>query len=240
MVAKSYQSLEILGEPFVSNGRWYVNVLTKKGTPKQVRWYSEKEYQRMYPDEKAQTDTIIRINQKKILGFEKGYITIFKGNTYEEKEYFQMSSARYCKFWGWYFISTEEIPDDLPEDVEPIRLPWELVGQEDNTLKPDDQVRVAVESLIYDDDDSVFIGEIGERLELVLTVEKAIPLEGYYGVSTCYTMRDYDGNCFVWITSSTKVRLEVEKEYHIRGTVKEHKTYKRQKQTILSRCVLID
>ena len=172
----------------------------------------------MYPDEKVQTDNIIRINQKKILGFEKGYITIFKGNTYEEKEYFQMSSARYCKFWGWYFISTEKIPDDLPEDVEPIRLPWELVGQEDNTLKPDDQVRIAVESLIYDDDDSVFIGEIGERLELILTVEKAI----------------------LWITSSTKVRLEVEKEYHIRGTVKEHKTYKRQKQTILSRCVLID
>ena len=95
MVAKSYQSLEILGEPFVSNGRWYVNVLTKKGIEKTVRWYSEKEYQRMYPDEKVQTDNIIHINQKKILGFEKGYITIFKGNTYEEKEYFQMSSARY-------------------------------------------------------------------------------------------------------------------------------------------------
>lgn len=234
MVAKSYQSLEILGEPFVSNGRWYVNVLTKKGTPKQVRWYSEKEYQRMYPDEKVQTDSIIRINQKKILGFEKGYITIFKGNTYEEKEYFQMSSARYCKFWGWYFISTEEIPDDLPEDVEPIRLPWELVGQEDNTLKSDDQVRIAVESLIYDDDDSVFIGEIGERLELVLTVEKAIPLEGYYGNSTMHVMRDYDGNCFIWTTAAKS--WEPETEHHLVGTVKEHKTYRNVKQTILTRC----
>ena len=241
MVAKSYQSLEIIGEPFVSNGRWYVNVLTKKGTPKQVRWYSEKEYLRMYPKSSAaelSEDKIIRVNQKKILGFEKGYITIFKGNTYEEKEYFQMSKARYCKFWGWYFISTDEVPNDLPEDVEPIRLSWDLVGQEDNTLKPEDQVKAAVESLIYDEDISTFVGEVGQRLDLVVTVEKAIPLEGYYRNTTMHIMRSYDGNCFVWTTAARSWSPET--EHHIIGTIKEHKVYRNVKQTILTRCRSLD
>ena len=194
----------------------------------------------MYPNE-PEVEEFKRIKpQKEVLGFTNGYITIFKGNTYEEKDYFKLSSARYSRLWGWYFISTEELPENIPEDVEPIKLPWEMVGNSDESLKNESEVIAAVESLIYDPGTSEFQGEVGERLELILTVEKAIELEGYYGVSTCYTMRDYDGNCFVWITSSTKARLEIEKEYHIRGTVKEHKTYKRQKQTILSRCVLID
>ena len=54
MVAKSYQTLEIVQEPFSENGRLYVKVKTKKGTIKKVRWYSEAEYARMYPDAEPQ------------------------------------------------------------------------------------------------------------------------------------------------------------------------------------------
>ena len=46
-VAKTYESLEMQGEPFKENGRMYVNVMTSKGL-KKVRWYSDNEYQRMY------------------------------------------------------------------------------------------------------------------------------------------------------------------------------------------------
>ena len=50
MVAKTYQSLEIQGEPFEENKRLYVNVVTKSGL-KKVRWYTDVEYRRMYPNE---------------------------------------------------------------------------------------------------------------------------------------------------------------------------------------------
>ena len=52
--------------------------------------------------------------------------------------------ARYTRWWGWYIISTEEVPADLPEGITPIQLPWELVGQEDGNLKPEHLVKEAV------------------------------------------------------------------------------------------------
>ena len=241
MVAKSYQNLEIIGEPFSSKGRLYVQVKTKSGVLKTVRWYSEKEYMKMYPNDTIEdTEKFKRIKtQKETLGFEKGYITIFKGNTYEDKEYFQMSTARYSRLWGWYFISTDELPKDIPEDVIPITLPWEMVGNSNEELKTESEVIAAVESLIYDPDISEYQGKVGERLEFFLTVEKAIELNSFYGQSILYTMRDNNQNVFIWITSSKTIHLEENNIYHLRGTVKEHKKYKNQKQTVLSRCALV-
>jgi hypothetical protein len=52
MVAKSYQGLKELSEPFEKNGKMYITIETKSGLSKMVRWYSEREYAKMYPDEK--------------------------------------------------------------------------------------------------------------------------------------------------------------------------------------------
>ena len=234
MVAKSYQNLEQVGEPYTLNHKKYIKVRTKSGILKQVRFYSEAEYLKMYPEDKKK-----RIKtEKEVLGFTNGYITIFKGNTYEDKEYFQMNHARYSCLWGWYFVSTDELPDDIPEDVEPVRLDWELVGNEDETLKPQNIITEAVDALIYDNDISEYQGSIGERLTLTLTVEKAISLESAYGISTLHTMRDYDGNCYVWTTTAKHWKEGT--EHCLAGTVKEHKTYKGVKQTILTRCRSLD
>lgn len=236
MVAKSYQKYQT-GEPYRgAGGRMYVDLLNADGTKyRTVRWYTEAEYQRMYPDEKIDRskDPYFK-TQKEVLGFNKGYITIFKGNTYEDREYFKLSKARYARHWGWYFVSTEDLPDDIPDDVIPVRLPWGLVGNEDGKLKPEDQVVAAVESLIYDPDPSEYVGDVGDKLDLYLTVDKVIPLESVYGVSRLHNMHDDCGNVFVWITAARS--LEVGKEYHLKGTVKEHKQYKNCKQTILTRC----
>ena len=235
-VAKSYQSLEIVGDIFVSSGRQYVNVKTKSGALKTVRWYSDSEYRKMYPEAIAvdrSADPYYK-PQKEVLGFTKGYITIFKGDTYAEIDWFRASIARYTRWWGWYIISTEEIPEDLPEGIEPIQLPWELVGQEDGNLKPEHLVKEAVESLIYEGSDSEYQGNIGERLELFLTVEKTIELDGNYGRSTMHLMYDECGNLYVWTTASKS--WSVGSTHHIRGTVKDHRTYKNEKQTVLTRC----
>jgi len=233
MVAKSYQSLEVISDVYTSKGRQYVQVKTKNGTVKQVRWYSDKEYARMYPEDVREGTEQLK-TQKEVLGFDKGYITIFKGNTYEDKDYFKMNAARYTRLWGWYFISTMDLPNDIPEDVIPVQLPWELVGNENGTLKSDGEVIAAVESLIYEPDTSEYQGKVGDKVDIIVTVEKAILLDGYYGPSTMHIMRDYDGNCYVWTTSAKSWSPDT--EHRIVGTIKELKTYKGTKQTVLTRC----
>jgi hypothetical protein len=236
-VAKSYQELEIVGDVFVSSGRQYVNVKLKSGKLKTVRWYSEAEYRKMYPEvvAVARSADPFSKSQKEVLGFAKGYITIFKGDTYSEIDWFRASIARYTRWWGWYIISTEEVPADLPEGITPIQLSWELVGQEDGNLKPEHLVKEAVESIIYDESESEYVGSIGERLDLYLTVERAIELDGSYGRSTMHIMRDDCGNLFVWTTASKSWAAGT--EHHIKGTVKDHRKYKNECQTVLTRCL---
>ena len=236
-VAKSYQDLEIVGEVFVSSGRQYVNVKLKSGKVKTVRWYTDAEYRKMYPEVAAvdhSSDPYYK-PQKEVLGFTKGYITIFKGDTYSEIEWFRASIARYARWWGWYIISTEEVPADLPEGITPVQLPWELVGQEDGKLKPEHLIKEAVESIIYDESESEYVGSIGERLDLYLTVERAIELDGSYGRSTMHIMRDDCGNMFVWTTTAKSWSAGT--EHHIKGTVKDHRKYRNECQTVLTRCV---
>ena len=236
-VAKSYAELPIIGDVFISSGRQYVNVKLKSGKTKTVRFYTDAEYRKMYPDvvAVARSADPSSKTQKEVLGFAKGYITIFKGDTYAEIDWFRASIARYTRWWGWYIISTEEVPADLPEGIEPIRLPWESVGQENGELKSEQSIKEAVEALIYEASDSEYQGAIGERLDLYLTVERTIELDGSYGRSTMHLMRDDCDNLYVWTTASKS--WAPGSEHHIRGTVKDHRTYKNETQTVLNRCM---
>lgn len=235
MVAKSFQSMTIINEPYMVNGKMYVQVKNEKtGNTRQVRWYTEEEYAKMYPEAKPVDKNFFK-PQKEVFGFDKGYITIFKGDTYANLEWFQKSIARYTRYWGWYIISTEEIPVDLPAGVDPIQLNWELVGNEDGSLKIESEVKRAVESLIYDEGISEYIGSIGERIEVTVTVTAARELDGYYGRSTMHTMEDEDGNVYVWTTGAKNWTVGSIKT--IKGTIKDHKTFRNVKQTILTRCM---
>ena len=53
MVAKSYQNMEQLTDPYRYNGRMYVDIKTKAGATKRVQWYSDNEYAKMYPEDKV-------------------------------------------------------------------------------------------------------------------------------------------------------------------------------------------
>ena len=232
MVAKSYQGLEIISDVFTSSGRQYVNVKLKSGATKTVRWYSEYEYNKLYPGNAPVVNTTKK-TQKEIFGFDEGYITIFKGNTYAEIDWFRESVAKYNRLFGWYISSGLEMPE-VPCSLEPIQLAWDLVGNEDGSLKEDHIIKQVIEALVYEESTSEFVGTIGQRLELVVKVERAIELNNNYGYSTMHLMRDEDGNLFVWTTASK--HWEVGSVKTIRGTVKDHRTYKNEKQTVLTRC----
>ena len=229
-VAPSFTNFEMLTDPYEVSGKMYVRVRNPKtGTERQVRWYSNE------PKSKSPAVNKFDRTQKEVLGFEKDYITIFKGDTYAHLDWFRASIARYAKWWGWYIISTDEIPEDLPDGLETIRLPWSAVGNDNGELKPEGVIQKEIEALIYDAGVSEYVGKIGERLELTLTVVKAIELDNDYGHSIVHVMEDEVGNIFVWTTSAKSWAEGSIKK--LRGTVKDHRTYKNNKQTILTRCL---
>lgn len=96
---------------------------------------------------------------------------------------------------------------------------------------------------------SEWVAEPKKRLDLTLTLVNDYEYVGqsysYYddGTRHIYTMRDADGNCFVWKTSKP-MGLWVEDEWVdademdtivMRATVKEHSEYRGTKQTVITR-----
>lgn len=236
-VAKSYQGLKQLGQPYAVNGKMYVKVETVKGGVRQVRWYSDAEYAKMYGE--APTPNAKPKTEKEALGFANGFIHIFKGDTYAALEWFRASVCKYNKIFGWYCPSTEDLPRDIPIGIDPIEIRWSDVCAEDQIcLKNETAVKEWCAQFLYEPSDSEFIGNIGDRIEVVVTVEKAIEMNGYYGRSTMHVMHDYEGNVIMWTTSAKQ--LVEGNEYTLRGTIKDHKVYKNEKQTVLTRCMVLN
>jgi len=94
-----------------------------------------------------------------------------------------------------------------------------------------------------DNSNSQHVGELKERLDLTLTVQRQMTVEipSFNGRGTDYlkihVFNDEDGNVFVWKTTSQ--RLGEGETFVGRGTVKEHTDYEGIAQTTLTRCKLV-
>lgn len=235
-VAKTYESWEVLEGPYAKNNRNYMKVKSPTGVVKEVRFYSCSEYYRMYPSKKK------AVPQREVLGFgDAGYITIYLGNTYENLSWFKAEpECRYHKIWGWYTPSDKELPEDIPEGISTARLEWEKVVDGNGTTVNETKAQDAVNEIKYANVESVseYVGEIGSREEFTLTVKKAIAIYGAYGTSTMHIMEDEDGNVFVWTTAAKD--LEEGATYVLKGTIKDHKEYRGVKQTVLTRCKIVE
>lgn len=233
MVAKSYQQCELIGEPFTENGRQYIYI-KRNGKERKVRWYTEAEFEKAFKVKLNTSEEKPVFDAKKALGFEKGYITIMKGDTYPLLDWFRESSARYHNIWGWYFVSTDEVPE-LPEGIEGVKLFWGDVADETtNVLKEKTDIEAKVGTLQYEASVSEFQGEIGERIERLLTVKRVVFSETNYGTSSFHIFYDENGNEYTW--STTSKTLEEGDTYTIRGTIKDLTIYHNSKQTVLTRC----
>lgn len=168
------------------------------------------------------------------LGFIGDYITICKGQTFPFKDWLKEKGARYNPKWNWYFPTNVEVPKDLPGDIQPIKVYWNQVSANGTELNNDDTLKEFLDSILYDPTPSEYQGKIGDRLIVELTVKKAIGLDGYYGHSTMHIMTDAKENVYVWTTASKS--WEEGSTRTVIGTVKDHKSYRNCKQTILTRC----
>ena len=169
--------------------------------------------------------------------FENDSIVIFKGDTYANLGWFRNSGAVYNPLFGWFFQSMSDLPTDYPDELEPLLLPVTDITNEFGILKADQEIKEVVESILYPEEEWIgeFIGCVKERIEVYVTVERAVSLANYGSASTLFIMTDDLDNTYCWTTASCP-NLMIGETYCIRGTVKEHKVYKGRRQNILTRC----
>lgn len=152
MTAKSYLSFEKASEPYLKNDKYYIDVINPKTKAKRsVRWYTEQEYEKQYGkigedlrNELIACGDIVEYDQRHVLGFDKGYVTVFKGNN---EEWLEQSIARYNVGLGWYIISTDEVPTDVPDNLTAVRVYWDDVKKTEKQMREPEYVRKVVAKL---------------------------------------------------------------------------------------------
>ena len=157
-VAKSYQEWEKLTDVYESNGRMYIKLKNPKGAEKEVRAYTETEYKRLYKEAPMPKDATPSVQVKtptgpvvkNILGFQEGYVWIFKGDLENAEYWFEKTpECRFHVMFGWYIVSTDSIPFDIPSCIESVQLPWEKVGNTDGTLLPKGIIEAVLNEIRY-------------------------------------------------------------------------------------------
>jgi hypothetical protein len=87
---------------------------------------------------------------------------------------------------------------------------------------------------------SEYVGEVGARWSFSLKLEKLIKINGHYGLSTLHKFRDGDGNVVIWFKTGGPCGNYEGAEYLVTGRIKAHKEYDGIKQTVLTRCKMIE
>jgi hypothetical protein len=82
-----------------------------------------------------------------------------------------------------------------------------------------------------------FLGSVGDKLDLPVTLKAIRFIDGDWGVTTLYTFVTDDGHIVKWFSTRTVFTdADVDKSFDIRGTVKKHDEYNGTKSTVLTRC----
>lgn len=86
---------------------------------------------------------------------------------------------------------------------------------------------------------SEYVGSVGDKIEIVVTVAAIFGFETQYGYSKIVKMIDDDGNEFKWMTSSDP-DVDQGDRVKIKATIKEHDMYKGIKQTKIVRAKVVE
>lgn len=160
----------------------------------------------------------------------EGKIYVVTGNTYEIREELREAGAKYRGGINWYFLEKQ---DRYPT----IELSYEEclnIYPEYGTMSWKDltEVQAVLNSKIpTEEDPSQYVGQVGERLDLVVTFKKRstyeIPSYAGWGTDTVgiNVFRDDAGNCFIWKSTSAFFSIAEGSQVRLRGTVKEHSDY---------------
>ena len=89
--------------------------------------------------------------------------------------------------------------------------------------------------------ESAWVGAVKEKREFDVVVYKKLGFETAFGYMRMILMKDTAGNVFMWKTGTGfSGNISVGDNIKIKGTIKKHDEYQGVKQTILTRCSLLE
>lgn len=116
--------------------------------------------------------------------------------------------------------------------------------------------KIAEEKRMTENAKVEYYGNVGDKFELTLTFDKIFGFEGAYGFTYIHLFHDNEGHQFKWSSSNGSYKVEYDKtadfggveycefevghKYLMKGTVKAHNEYKGVKQTVITRCKVLN
>lgn len=82
---------------------------------------------------------------------------------------------------------------------------------------------------------SQWIGEVGDKVDVVAAVKRIVACDTLYGTSYLVIFETEEGDCLKWF-SSRRVDVEEGDRVRVKGTVKKHDRWNGTSQTCLTRC----
>ena len=209
-------------------------------TPEHEEKLKKQRQARFEKKEKERIEKAIRERgtnlEKAGFGNEDGTYVIYRviGNTYEIKDELKGLGAKFNPAVGWFFshpIDSYNVQRMEEKEVltDSIWIEW----KQKEEVKP----LWAENQKIAEESPSKWVGEIGDRIELSLHIDRSF--EGKFQLcewksvsSYMYLMHDADGNIYKW---STSCYYKEGDDIHVRGTIKDHAEFRGVKQTVLTR-----
>ena len=186
---------------------------------------------------------------------DEGKTYFVMGDTFKIKDELKAIGGKYNPLLGWMipkdderFDTVEVSSDEIFEEDE---NGWLVFVDRVELLDLLDRIKSEYEKNRKTNDDDVvseYVGEVGQKITVDVTIDKISSFDTHYsyygGVSYIYRFKDEEGNIYIWKTSNSidkesgdsLVPMGEGDKLTITGTVKEHKEYKGEKETILTRC----
>ena len=116
--------------------------------------------------------------------------------------------------------------------------------------------KIAEEKRAIENTKVEYFGNVGDKFERVLTFDKTFGFEGAYGFTYIHLFHDDEGHCFKWSSANGNYKVEYAKnvtwggteylefevghKYLMKGSIKAHNEYKGVKQTVITRCKVLN
>lgn len=187
---------------------------------------------------------------------EDGKTYVVLGETYAIRDELKAAGAKFNHSLGWHFAApnekyeTAELAKDTvihQDDEETVTLlrelpngmldwPWDPYYLQEYVAKLQDEYKARTAPA------TEFFGSVGEKIDLVLSLERRSSYDTQWGSTAIYAFVDDHGRHFVWKTATwpdAMTEVAIGDKVRIKGSIKEHNEYKGCKQTILTRCKIV-